>query len=140
RDAGARAACALVRTGRRRGRWPVSLANLAVRRPVLTGVILLVILAFGVFGIADTELDLLPDLNFPIAVVATSYSNAGPSEVESLVTRPVEEAMATISGVDRISSLSSSGASLVLLEFNWGTDLAEATREMREMIDRIKPF
>lgn len=118
----------------------MSLANLAVRRPVLTGVILLVILAFGVFGIADTELDLLPDLNFPIAVVATSYSNAGPSEVESLVTRPVEEAMATISGVDRISSLSSSGASLVLLEFNWGTDLAEATREMREMIDRIKPF
>src|SRR5690625_1902900 len=107
------------------------MSNIAVRRPVLTGVILLIIIAFGLFGLTGVQVSLLPDMDFPIAVVVTSYGNAGPSEVESLVTRPVEEAMATLSGVDGIQSQSQSGASLVVMEFDWGTDLVEATREMR---------
>src|SRR5690606_21957852 len=72
--------------------------------------------------------------------VATSYEGAGPQEVESLVSRPIEEVMTTASGATSVSSLSARGSSVVLVEFSWGTDMDFATLEFREKVDMIKPL
>ncbi len=116
----------------------MSLPSLSIRRPVLTGVILIVLFIFGAFSLFSMELDLFPDINLPMAVVVATYDGAGPAEVESQVTRTIEGSMATVGGVDTIRSTSSEGSSMVMVSFEWGTDLDSATFEMREALDMVR--
>src|SRR5690606_25276297 len=85
--------------------------------------IIIAMLVLGGVAVSRLPLALLPDLNFPAAVVITNYENVGPQEVEALVTRPIEEVMATVRNVRRIRSTSAPGSSTVIVEFNWGTDM-----------------
>ncbi len=116
----------------------MSLATLSVRRPVTTIMFFLIVILLG--GIAFTRLpvDLMPELVYPTLTVATDYSNVGPQEVEDLISRPIEEAVAAIAGVETITSTSSEGRSSVRVSFTWGTDLDEAADEIRTRIDRIR--
>lgn len=116
----------------------MNLAKLAVSRPVTVWICVFVAVILGVFALTRLPIDLLPEMNFPIAAVATSYEGAGPQEVESLVTRPIEEAMTALANVTRVSSTSTRGQSLVLVEFDWGTDMDFAALEMRERVDLVK--
>jgi len=118
----------------------VSIPALSVRRPVASLMIILAMLVLGGVAWMRMPLALLPDLNFPVAVVYTTYENVGPQEVETLVTRPIEEAMATVANVRRITSTSSPGSSQVVVQFNWGTDMDFAALEMRERLDLIRDF
>src|SRR5690606_32246344 len=90
------------------------LPAISVARPVTVTILVLVAVLLGVVSLTRLSIDLLPELKFPIAAVATSYEGAGPHEVESLVSRPIEEAMTTAGGVTSVSSVSSRGQSLVL--------------------------
>lgn len=116
----------------------MSLAEFSVKRPVATTMFFLIVILLG--GIAFTRLpiDLLPEVSYPSLTVSTSYENVGPQEIEDLITRPVEEAMAAIAGVEEITSSSSEGRSSVRISFSWGTDLNEAADEVRTRIDRIR--
>ncbi len=97
------------------------------------------LLIFGFVSLPRLAIDLMPELNFPVAVVVTSVDGgASPTEVEKLVTKPIESALGTVSGIDSISSVSVQGASQVILMFKWGTNLDQATLDMREKVDRIK--
>ena len=118
----------------------MSIPALSVRRPVASLMIILAMLVLGGVAWMRMPLALLPDLNFPVAVVYTTYENVGPQEVETLVTRPIEEAMATVANVRRITSTSSPGSSQVVVQFNWGTDMDFAALEMRERLDLIRNF
>lgn len=118
----------------------MSIPALSVRRPVASLMIIVAMLVLGGVAVTRMPLALLPDLNFPAAVVLTSYENVGPQEVEALVTRPIEEAMATVTNVRRIRSTSSPGSSQVIVQFNWGTDMDFAALEMRERLDLIRDF
>lgn len=118
----------------------MNLPKLSVTRPVFASVILIIIFGLGLFSLTGIPLDLLPEMNFPVAVVATSYSGAGPEEVETLVTRPIESAMATVSSVETVSSVSNEGSSLVVVQFNWGINIDQATLDMREAIDMVRGF
>ena len=91
----------------------------------------------GVRGVSLSQLpiDLLPELNLPMAVAVSTYSGAGPEEVEQMVTRPLEAVLSTVSNVKNVMSISSPGSSMVMVEFNWGTDMDFATLDMREKID-----
>lgn len=93
-------------------------------------------------GVALTRLPLalLPEMNLPAAVVITNYENVGPREIETQVTRPIEEIMATVSNVTRVRSTSSPGVSQVVVEFDWGTDMDFAALEMREQLDLVRAF
>lgn len=95
-------------------------------------------LIFGFVSLPRLAIDLMPDLNFPVAVVVTSVDGGSPSEVEKLVTKPIENALGTVSDLDSISSVSVEGASQVILMFNWGTDLDQATLDMREKVDQVR--
>ena len=116
------------------------LSDISVKRPVTTVMVILVILLLGFVSFTKLSVDLLPQINVPIALVSSQYSGVGPYEMESLVTRPIEEALATTSNVKNISSTSSEGNSVVVVEFNDGTDMDFATLQMREKIDMIKDY
>ncbi|AEM21045.1 putative acriflavin resistance protein [Brachyspira intermedia PWS/A] len=95
-------------------------------------------LILGVVSLSKLAVDFLPDMELPYITVSTEYENAGPEEVEKSVTRIVENAVATVSDINTITSTSEEGKSSVFIEFNWGTDLAVATADVREAIDGIK--
>ena len=107
-----------------------------VRRPVLTSVVFLIIIVLGLVSLSRLSIDLMPEITFPTISVVTSYGNVGPREMEELVTRPIEEALAAIQGVEEITSSSTEGRSVVRLAFAWGTDLDVAANDIRDRIDR----
>ena len=114
--------------------------KLAVKRKVTILMAVLAVVLLGSVAYSRLPLDLLPEMNFPGAVVITSYDGAAPTEVESIVTRPLEEALGTVSNVRRISSHTTEGSSVVVAEFQWGTEMDFATLDMREKIDLIAPY
>lgn len=112
----------------------------AIKRPVTVLMCILIVIVLGFVSLSKVSIDLMPNINFPIAVVVTSYSGAGPQEIETIVTKNIENAIATVSNIKTIQSQSSSGTSLVIAEFNSGTDMDFATLHMREKIDIVKKF
>jgi len=115
-----------------------ALAKKAVQRPVTSLMISLIVIGFGVFGLTNLKLNLYPDVSFPTITVFTTYEGVAPEDMETLITRPVEEAVGSISGIRRIRSLSSQGASVVKLNFNWGTNLYFAESDVRKELDFVR--
>ncbi|MHB0886090.1 MAG: efflux RND transporter permease subunit [Bacillota bacterium] len=113
---------------------------MAVNRKVtvVMGVLVIVLLGFVSFG--RLPVDLLPNMSFPGAAVVTTYPGAAPQEVESLVTKPIEEALGRVTNVRRISSTSQEETSVVVVEFDWGTNMDFATLDMREKVDLVKGY
>lgn len=116
----------------------MNLSDLAIRRPVTVWMIIVAMLIFGFVSFPKMAVDLYPELNLPVAVVVTNVEGGTPAEVEKLVTKPIEEVLASVANVDQISSNSVGGASQVIIQFNWGTDLDQATLDMRDKVDLIK--
>ncbi|WPC39020.1 efflux RND transporter permease subunit [Brachyspira hyodysenteriae] len=112
--------------------------ELVVKRPVAVFMCMIAVLILGFVSLSKLAVDFLPDMELPYITVRTEYENAGPEEVEKSVTRIVENAVATVSDINTITSTSEEGQSSVFIEFNWGTDLAVATADVREAIDSIK--
>ncbi|SHJ19780.1 efflux RND transporter permease subunit [Lutispora thermophila] len=114
--------------------------EVSVKRPVAILMCVLIVLVLGGVSLSKIPVDLLPDISYPIAIVSTTYSGVAPQEIESIVTKPIENAIATVNNVKSIQSISSEGSSTVIVEFNSGTDMDFATLNMREKIDMIKGF
>ncbi|WP_066638860.1 efflux RND transporter permease subunit [Desulfolucanica intricata] len=113
----------------------MKLANVSVERPVAISMLIIALVLLGLFSLPKLGVDLYPDMNFPAAVVVTSYSGADPEEVEKMVTKPLEQAVGTVSNVKEIQSLSQSGNSLVVILFEWDTDMDSAVADIREKMD-----
>jgi len=118
----------------------MNLSNLAVRRPVTTSMFFLALLIFGSISLLRLPIDILPDITYPSITIVTTYEGAGPQEVERLITETIEKTVSTIDNVKEVRSSSDEDASTVTVDFNWGTDLAEAANDIREKIDRIRRF
>lgn len=116
----------------------MSLSRFAVSRPVTIIVLVVIVLLLGAVSLNSLTLDLFPDMSLPMAVVLTDYEGAGPKEVEKMVTRPLEEVLGTVGNVEEISSTSRMDSSLVMVNFNWGTDMDFALLEIREKIDLLR--
>ncbi|MBE3580920.1 MAG: efflux RND transporter permease subunit [Thermoanaerobacteraceae bacterium] len=110
----------------------------AVKRPVAVAMAVLVALLLGVVALTRLPIDLLPEMNLPYAAVITSYAGAGPEEVEKTISKPLEDVLGTVQGVKNIRSMSMLGTSILVLEFEWGTNMDMATLDMREKIDLIQ--
>jgi len=96
-----------------------------------------VAIVLGFISLIGLKVELFPKMDLPVAVVATSYSGAAPQEVEQLITRPIESAVGTVEGMDTIQSVSSPGASLVIMMFDFGRDIDDALIDVREKVDQI---
>lgn len=116
------------------------LSKFSVKKPytVLVGVILAIVL--GVVSFTKMTTDLLPSISLPYVIIMTTYPGASPETVETVVTKPVESAMATVSNIESISSSSSENYSMVILEFSQSTDMNGASLEIRESLDQIKSY
>ncbi len=108
-----------------------------VHRPVLTTIIFLVVITLGLVSFSRLSIDLMPEITYPTISVITDYANVGPQEIEESVSRPIEEALAAVQGVEEITSTSTEGRSRVRVAFTWGTDLDVAANDIRDRIDRV---
>ncbi len=115
----------------------MNLARHSVRRPVLTTMVALIVVILGAISLQRLPIDLMPDISYPSLSVFVSYTNADPKVVEQLITKPIEEAMAAVPGIEEINSTSSAGQSSVRLAFAWGTDLEAAASDVRDRLDRV---
>lgn len=116
----------------------MKLVNTSVKRPVGVIMIVLAILALGFVSMRNLVIDLFPKIDLPIAVVATTYQDAAPQEVENLISRPIESSVSSVEGIETVQSQSQSGSSLVMMMFKNGTDLDQALLDVREKIDQTK--
>ena len=99
----------------------------------------LIVIILGSVSFYRLTIDLMPDITYPTLSITTQYENSGPEEVEELITRPVEEAMSAVPGVEEVTSVSAEGNSNVRVTFTWGTDLDAAANDVRDRLDRIIP-
>ncbi|MBU1309071.1 MAG: efflux RND transporter permease subunit, partial [Gammaproteobacteria bacterium] len=113
----------------------MKLVDTAVARPVTIWMFTLGILLFGMVAAGRLAVNLLPDLSYPSLTVRTEFVGAAPAEVEQLVSKPIEEAVGIVKGVRKVQSVSRSGRSDVVMEFDWGTDMDLAALEVREKLD-----
>ncbi|MGE6647903.1 efflux RND transporter permease subunit [Shewanella colwelliana] len=116
----------------------MSIINTSVKRPVTVWMFMLAVMLFGMVGFSRLAVKLLPDLSYPTITIRTQYEGAAPVEVEQLVSKPIEEAAGIVKGLRKISSISRSGMSDVVLEFEWGTDMDMASLDVREKLDTIE--
>jgi HAE1 family hydrophobic/amphiphilic exporter-1 len=116
----------------------MSIPRLAIERPVTMFMLSGVIMLIGAVSLARLPVDLMPDVSYPSLTVRVQYGGVGPLEMEELVTRPIEQAMAAVAGLERLESTSSEGSSRVTLNLAWGTDLNEAADDVRSRLDRVR--
>jgi HAE1 family hydrophobic/amphiphilic exporter-1 len=114
------------------------ISEIAIKRPVTVIMMVFMIIVLGVVSLAGLNLDLFPDITFPMAVVVTNYPGAGPKEIETMITKPMEQAMGTVDNFKKVSSTSANGVSMVMVEFTKGTNMDYAALQMREKADMIK--
>jgi HAE1 family hydrophobic/amphiphilic exporter-1 len=113
------------------------LISFFTQRPVFGSMTALIVLLIGSFSLTRIPQDLLPDIELPVISVITSYANAGPEEIEELLTRPLEQVLAGVPGIEEMTSRSAEGSSTVTLSLAWGTDLNEAANDVRDRLDRV---
>jgi HAE1 family hydrophobic/amphiphilic exporter-1 len=118
----------------------VKLSSFAVKRPIFTIMVMLIVIILGGISFFRLPIDLMPDITYPVLSISTTYENASPEEVEQLITRVIEEAMSAVPGVEDVSSVSAEGSSTVRMSFNWGTELDEAANDIRDRLDRTVPL
>lgn len=115
----------------------MGLPELAVSRKVTMTMFIVAALIFGVIGLNRLGLELLPDLNIPMMTIATVYPLANPETVEIQITNPIEQAMAKIPNVRKLESISTENISVVMVQFNWGTDLIKMVDQVRISLDQL---
>ena len=110
------------------------LTKTVLQRPVAALVIVVSLIIFGISSIAGMNLQLIPDMDMSVLLVMTVYPQAGPEDVERLVTEKIEDGCGTISGLDNTYSYSQENMSMVMFSFEYGTDMDDAFIDMQEAI------
>lgn len=115
------------------------LSDLSIKRPVFITMVTLAIAVLGLMSYTRMAVDLFPSLTIPVVAVRTVYPGATPQEVESLVTKPIEQAVSSLASVEAVSSTSSEGVSIVIIEFALEYSIDQATEDVSQRITAIKP-
>lgn len=118
----------------------MKLHEISVKRPVAVSMVVLIFFVIGIYSMSMLSIEMMPDMDMTYALVYTSYSNVGSSEVENLVTKNIESAISSVSGVDTIQSQSSEGSSMVMVSYHAGTDMDKAVTDMKDKIELIKSY
>jgi len=116
----------------------MNITRTAVKRPIATTMVFLIIIILGIMGFRFLPVDLLPQIEYPRLSISTSYPNVGPEEIETIITDRVENAVASVPNLTEVRSDSEEGRSRVTLEFAQGTDVDAAANDIRAALDRIR--
>lgn len=114
------------------------LVEFSTRRRVTVAMFWVTMFLFGCIALAALKVNLLPDLSYPTLTVRTEYTGAAPSEIETLISEPVEEAVGVVKNLRKLKSISRTGQSDVVLEFAWGTDMDQASLEVRDKMEVLQ--
>jgi HAE1 family hydrophobic/amphiphilic exporter-1 len=117
----------------------MKISSLSVERPVFTVMAALIVVILGSVALSRLAIDLMPDITYPTLSITADYENASPEEIEELITRPLEEALSAVPGVEEVTSISAEGKCRVRVTFAWGTDLDAAANDVRDRLDRVVP-
>ena len=115
-----------------------SLVEFSTRRRVTVAMMTLTLVLFGLIALTSLKVSLLPDLSYPTLTVRTDYTGAAPTEVETLISQPAEEALGVVKGLRKLKSVSRTGQSDVVLEFAWGTDMDQASLDVRDKMETLQ--
>jgi HAE1 family hydrophobic/amphiphilic exporter-1 len=115
----------------------VRLSDSSIRKPVTTAMIAVGLLVFGFLGVTRMPVDVYPNVTLPMIVIATFYPGAGPLEVESEISNPIEQRVGTISNIKDITSRSIENISIIQMQFEWGTNLDAASSDVRDRLDQV---
>ena len=113
----------------------MNISNFSIKRPVFTIVTMLFVILLGGVSLLKIPITLIPELNPPIGVVVTSYPGASPAEVNEKITKPLEATLATLPGIKKLQSTSQEGTNLIVLEFNWSTNIEDVQLDILQRID-----
>ena len=116
----------------------MGLTKLVLKRPVSTVLAILCLIVFGLSSVMKSPLELMPDMNMSMMIVMTVYPGASPDDVNELVTKPIEDRASTLSGLDTISSQSKENMSIVMLKYDYGTDMNDAYDDLKKQMDLAK--
>ncbi|MDR2296358.1 MAG: efflux RND transporter permease subunit [Clostridiales Family XIII bacterium] len=115
----------------------MSFSKLSVKRPVTTVMLMLIIVVLGAISFSRLSIDLFPEIELPYAIVVVQYPNAAPTEVETMLTRPIEQQVATVESIKSMTSMSMDSMAIVMAEFEASTDMNFACLNLREAVDLI---
>ncbi len=116
----------------------MKVSHVAIDRPVFTTMVALAVLTLGALALFRLGVDLFPDVSFPVVSISTVYPGASPTEIEEQVTKPIEEALSTINGIDTIRSYSRESVSVVVVLFKLDVDLLRASSDVRDKVQAVK--
>jgi HAE1 family hydrophobic/amphiphilic exporter-1 len=116
----------------------MNLSAIAIKRPVFTVMVTVALMVLGAMGLSRLGTDLFPDVTFPIVVVTVPYPGASPREVEQLVSKPLEDAIVSMNGIDRLRTTSREGVSTSIIIFKLGVDLQDAATQVRERVAQTR--
>ncbi len=116
----------------------MNLTKTVLKRPVTTVLCVLCLMVFGFISLFSSKMELTPEMNMPMMVISTIYVGASPEDVDELLTKPIEDAIGQLSGVDSITSASSENSSMVLLQYDYGTDMDKAYSDLKKKVDVLE--
>lgn len=116
----------------------MNITKTVLKRPVTTVMVVLCLIVFGLTSVLSSKLELTPSMDMPMLVVFTIYPGASPDDVNELVTRPVEDETGTLTGIKGVTSVSSENSSIVLLEYEYGTDIDDAYDDLKKKMDVLQ--
>jgi hydrophobe/amphiphile efflux-1 (HAE1) family protein len=116
----------------------MNLSSIAIKRPVFTVMVTVALMVMGFMGLSRLGVDLFPDVSFPLVVITVPYPGASPTEVEQQVTKPLEDAVISLNGLDRVRTYSREGVSQSLIIFKLGVDTQQAATEVRERVAQTR--
>lgn len=116
----------------------MNLSQFSIKKPVTVTMVYLAVTLLGIISYLRLPQELFPPINYPRLSIVTYYQNAAPEEIETLITRPIEESVGAVSNMKGITSLSKEGSSIITVSFNWGTNMDFASLNVREKLDLIK--
>ena len=116
----------------------INLTKFVLKRPVTTVLCVISLIFFGAMSIFNMKLELTPDINMPMLIVTTTYPGANPEDIDKLVTKEIEDEIGTLDGIDSITSQSNENYSMILLQYEYGTDMNNAYTELRKNLDSVE--
>lgn len=116
----------------------MSLAGIAIRRPVATTMLMVSMVFIGIVSMLSMKSELLPNMNIPIVMVSTTWQGAVPQDIETQVTKRIEDTLSNVDGIKQIRSTSAFGSSKVLIEFDYGVDINTKKGDVQKEVDTIK--
>ena len=108
-----------------------------LKRPITTVLAVLCLLVFGLSSVFSSKMELTPEMNFPMMMITAVYAGASPDDVNELITKPIEESVGTLSGIKNIQSMSQENISIVMMEYEYGTDMDKAYSDLKKKMDSI---